>query len=153
MAEIAAKLTESEVVYELSITNVDKPPLDFVEIADRLAGIEKNDPGSRVLLTTASTFIKKAALLAGCTFVVGVDTLQRIADPRYYGNDQIKRDSAIHQIATADCHFLVFGRQVEGKFCSLGDLQLPNDLLRLCTEVPASEFREDVSSTELRRDP
>ncbi len=37
MAEIAAKLLGAPVEYELSIENVDKPPLDYTEMQERLA--------------------------------------------------------------------------------------------------------------------
>ncbi len=151
MAEVAAEIAEEKVVYELSFTNVDKPPLDFLEIADRLAGIEKQDPGRGVLLTAAPTFSEKAKLFPGTLFVVGADTLQRIADPHYYGDDDERRDLAIHQIGVADCQFLVFGRKLGGRFCLLGDMQLPPGLLRLCHEVPESAFHEDISSTAVRR--
>ena len=38
-----------------------------------------------------------------------------------------------------------------GSFIRLGDLDLPDSLRALCREVPPELFREDVSSTELRR--
>lgn len=150
MAEIAEQLTQSNVSYELSVTNVDKPPLDFVEISNRLASIAKHDPTRSVLLTAAPTFSEKAALASNCTFVVGADTLQRIADLHYYGDDTKLRDLAIRNIGEANCRFLVFGRKLEGEFCSLSDLEIPIELSELCEEVPESQFREDVSSSALR---
>lgn len=152
MAEVASEIAEAKVAYELSLTNVDKLPLDFLEIADRLVGIEKSDPGRGVLLTAAPTFNEKAELFPGTLFVVGADTLQRVADPHYYGDDLKRRDLAIQQIGAADCRFLVFGRMLRGGFCSLSDLQLPRELLQLCDEVSESAFREDISSTELRNE-
>ncbi|NQT17990.1 MAG: hypothetical protein HQ582_34885, partial [Planctomycetes bacterium] len=47
--------------------------------------------------------------------------------------------------------FLVFGRDVGDGFVTLGDLELPEPLPSLCREVPTAEFREAVSSTEIRR--
>jgi hypothetical protein len=104
-----------------------------------------------VLLTRAATFVEKADIAPGCTFVVGADTLIRIGDPVYYGGDATKRDAAIHAIANSACRFLVFGRVLNGKFESLSEVKLPPALRELCDEVPESVFREDVSSTELRR--
>ena len=83
-------------------------------------------------------------------FVVGVDTLMRIADPRYYGGDAARRDEAIEQIADVGCRFLAFGRQLDGKFQTIADVDLPPALRNLCDEVPAADFRADVSSTQLR---
>ncbi len=75
----------------------------------------------------------------------------RIAEPRYYNDDAAVRDEAIFEIADRGGRFLVFGREVNGRFLTLGDLGLPPELRRLCDEVPGSAFREDVSSTELRK--
>jgi hypothetical protein len=52
------------------------------------------------------------------------------------------------------CSFLVAGRcDSEGRFLTLANLEVPEVLPRggLFEEIPASEFRADVSSTELRR--
>jgi nicotinamide mononucleotide (NMN) deamidase PncC len=145
MAAVASRRFGAPVTWELSITNVDKPPLDFIEISDRLAALA----GRRVLLTRAATFVEKAALAPGCTFVVGADTVERIGDPEYYG-DAGKRDATIAQIARHGCRFLVFGRFMGGRFCTLRDLDLPEALRELCDEVPEAEFREDLSSSHIR---
>jgi nicotinamide mononucleotide (NMN) deamidase PncC len=146
MAELAAQRCGSPVTFELSIANVDKPPLDFIEIADRLAQFR----GAPVLLTRAPTFVEKAEIAPGCVFVVGVDTLLRIGDPVYYGGDVAQRDAAIETLANSGCRFVVFGRSLEESFHSISDVEVPPALRTLCDEVPESEFREDVSSTELR---
>ena len=68
--------------YELSITNVDKPPLDFIEIAKRTDALRELDKQATVLLTAAPTIRQKAALFAGRTFVVGADTIVLVGRPR-----------------------------------------------------------------------
>jgi len=146
MAALAAARCGQPVTFELSIMNVDKPPLDFIEVADRLEHLT----GRQVLLTRAPTFAAKAKLTPSCVFVVGADTLSRIGDPRYYGGDAAQRDAAITAIANEGCRFLVFGRRTNDRFVTLADLELPGELRQLCDEVPESEFRADVSSTELR---
>lgn len=103
-----------------------------------------------MLLTRAATFVEKARLAPGCTFVVGVDTLERIGDPRYYDCDAARRDEAIEQIAAQGCRFLVFGRSVGDRFQTSADAKVPAALRALCDDVPESDFRVDVSSTELR---
>jgi hypothetical protein len=45
----------------------------------------------------------------------------------------------------------VFGRLVDEEFKACGSLLLPDSLRKLCDEVPAVEFRKDISSTELRQ--
>ncbi len=146
MAAIASQRYGAPVTWELSIANVDKPPLDFIEIADRLAGLAGRD----VLLSRAPTFVEKAALFLGCTFVVGADTIVRIGETRYYGDDLLSRDAAVAAIAARGCRFLVFGRVVGGQFRALADLALPPALRALCEDVPESEYRDDISSTTIR---
>jgi hypothetical protein len=149
MAELAAARYGSPVTFELSISNVDKPLLDFIEVSDRLGQLA----GRRVLLSRAATFVEKARLAPGCVFVVGSDTLLRIGDSRYYGGDEVHRDLSMAAIAEQGCRFLVFGRRSNDRFETASDLDLPKALRDLCDEVPESTFRADVSSTALRELP
>jgi len=148
MAEIAQERLGQPVEFEISILNVDKPPLDFLEIQRRSGQFSADQT---LWLTRAATFEEKSRLFAGATFIVGADTLRRIADPRYFGSDATACQRAIEQIAARGCRFLVFGRQEEGRFVGLSDLELPPQLRACCQEIPAGEFREDASSTEIRR--
>ena len=150
MAEVAGKLLGVQLAYEISIANVDKPPLDFIEIDSRLTQFAASDA---VWLTRAPLFVEKAELFPNTTFVVGCDTIERIGQLRYYEGRASAREAAIEQIAAHGCRFLVFGRETAGKFQTLGDLEIPSSLAALCQEVPESVFRQDISSTELRRQP
>jgi nicotinamide mononucleotide (NMN) deamidase PncC len=147
MAAIASERCGSPIVFELSIANVDKPPLDFVEINERLSQF----PDETVLLTRAPTFVEKAALAPGCIFVVGADTVARIGDPKYYGNSVADRDSAIAAITNAGCRFLVFGRVNDDRFVTLSEINLAPALRAICDEIGETDFRDDISSTQLRR--
>ncbi|HWA98394.1 MAG TPA: CinA family protein [Pirellulales bacterium] len=148
MAALGARRLGSKVDYELSIANVDKPPLDFIEM-DRRAGQFADD--ETLWFTRAPTFAEKAAIFPGVTFLVGADTIERIGQPRYYGDDAQRAERALDTIAAHGCRFLVFGRVKGARFTTLADLELPAKLAALCDEVPASEFRNDISSTELRK--
>lgn len=148
MADIAAQREHAQVEYEISIENVDKPELDYCEIADRLGQFE---PDERVWLTRADRFDVKARLFPGVTFVVGADTVRRIAHPKYYGGSPDQRDAAIAQIAERRCRFLVFGRRAGERFETVAELDLPPALAALCRAVPEADFREDISSTEIRK--
>jgi nicotinamide mononucleotide (NMN) deamidase PncC len=150
MAEEAERRLGHAVAWELSVANVDKSPLDFLSLRERIALVRGADSQRLIAITYAPTFREKARLFPQATFVVGADTMVRIADVRYYGGDAAQRDDAIRRIADRGCRFLVFGRELNGQFQSLGDLALPAALAALCDEVPAADFREDVSSTELR---
>lgn len=148
MAEVAARKLGRAVHFELSVQNVDKPPLDYTEIEQRLAQFR---PDEGVWLTAAPTFVEKARWFPGATFVVGLDTIVRIGEARYYAESDAARDAAIRELTTLGCRFLVFGRRCGARFETLADTSLPADLRALCDEVPEQEFRLDISSTELRR--
>lgn len=147
MREDAARRLGANVLFELSIENVDKPPLDHLDAQARLAQFAPHD----AVVTNAPTFAAKArALGGGIAFVVGVDTIRRIAEPRYYGS-VAARDAALAHLARLDCTFLVYGRAEGGRFETLADIRLPQALAQLCDGVPASAFRCDLSSTALRQ--
>ncbi|MEE9602577.1 MAG: hypothetical protein V3V75_04675, partial [Thermoguttaceae bacterium] len=103
-----------------------------------------------VWLTRAAKFQEKSRLFPGATFVVGTDTLRRIAEARYYGDDRAACRSAIRQIVGRGCRFLVFGRDIGEGFVRLGDIGLPDELAEVCREIPPERFRDDTSSTRVR---
>jgi nicotinic acid mononucleotide adenylyltransferase len=146
MVEVAEQRTGHEVEVELSIENVDKPPLDYWEIQQRTTQFRDRT----LWLTRAARFRRKAELFPRATFVVGIDTIRRIADPRYYNGQSPL--AAIEHIAALGCRFLVFGRLENGSFITLDKLPLPDELRAICDRVSEAEFREDVSSTTLRRE-
>ena len=157
MREFAARKLSKEVTLELSIENVSKPWIDYLSLDDRLQSIVALMPDAQVWLTCAPTFVEKARALPGATFVVGADTIARVGDPRYYfqsdPQDHSARDEAIEQLADLGCRFLVFGRQIGPKFETLETLSIPQAVRELCDGVPEAEFRQDVSSTQLRQEP
>jgi len=148
MATIAQEWLQKPAIWEIAVCNVDKPPLDYQEIERRLIQFS---PDEVVRLTRAATFEEKSRLFPAATFVVGVDTLRRIADPKYYQNSETACQLALEQIAGRNCRFLVYGRLLDDTFTRLGDLTLPETLQAICREVPPEVFREDISSTEIRK--
>ncbi|HEV2968893.1 MAG TPA: hypothetical protein VGY55_02815 [Pirellulales bacterium] len=147
MAELAETILGLPVEFEISIDNVDKPPLDFTEMDERL---RQFSAGQTLWFTRAPTFDRKSGLFTNTTFIVGADTIRRIADPRYYGDDPTAAAAATERIAQRGGRFLVFARVCDGRCDTLSQLSLPDSLRQLCTEVPADQFRLDVSSTALR---
>jgi hypothetical protein len=151
MAEVAAELKGRAVTLEITLDNADKPPVDFIDLKTRLSGLGERP----VWLTAAPTFVEKARLMPGCTFVVGADTITRIGDERFY-EGSAARDAALAELATLRCRFLVFARVLGSgaenpEPATLQTLELPPQLHQLCDEVPPEKFLETVSSTELRR--
>lgn len=147
MAQAAQEMLGTQVVYELSVTNVDKPPLTEEEITPRLAQFKGK---AIVVLTRAETYWKKARLFPGCTFVIGWDTAIRLVAPRYYGDDEVAMLKALAQIWAGGCNFLVAGREEDGVFRTLDDVPIPQGFRPMFRAIPESAFRVDISSTALR---
>lgn len=149
MARLAAQAVDAGVAFELSIENVDKLPLDINAVDRRLSqfGVDQT-----ICLTRAATFVEKVKLFRHASFVVGADTILRIADARYYGDDASLRDRALETIIAHGVRFLVFGRKMNDGFRTLGQLSLPEPFHAICREVSEAEFRHDISSTEIRRE-
>ncbi|QGJ71301.1 CinA domain-containing protein [Planctomycetales bacterium 10988] len=148
MAQLGEEWLGLPVEYELTICNAEKPPLDFLDLAQRVA----TPSAERTLwLTRAATFVEKARYFPGVTFLVGADTIKRIGQPRFYHDQPLLRDEALDKIATLGCRFLVFGRLDDRSFITIESLSLPPKLAALCDQVPESAFRNDLSSTKIRR--
>jgi hypothetical protein len=147
MAEVAQGMLKVPVAFELSVSNVDKPPLERAEIQRRVA--QFTGKGAMVV-TRAPTFREKASLLPGCTFIIGWDTADRLLAPRYYQESATEMLGALQEIRDLGCRFLVAGRVDGGVFHSLHDLPVPPEISDLLTDIPETAFRCDVSSTELR---
>jgi nicotinamide mononucleotide (NMN) deamidase PncC len=153
MAQVAQDRLQTPVEWEISIANVDKPPIDYREMelrSQQFAG-DKLAEKPRLWFTWAPTFAEKSELFPRSTFLVGADTISRIAEPRYYHDEARARDAAVAKIAGHGCRFLVFGRTTESGFQTSADLDLPPSLAALCEDVPAAAFHHDISSTEIRR--
>lgn len=144
--DIAEKYLGTPVAFEISAFNVDKPPLDYIDLYER----QQNLRGEPLIFTRAAKFSEKSALFPGATFVVGIDTLIRIDDAKYYGDSEDAKATAIEAFALAQHRFLVFGRHFDGRFQHLDQVELSPRLRALCTEVPENEFRHDISSSEIR---
>lgn len=147
MARVAEEIAEQPVEHELSIVNVDKPALDYMEMRSRAGQF-----ADRTLwLTRAATFLEKLDIFPGGTFVMGADTYLRLADPRYYGGSAEAAARAVREIAGRVRGLVVFGRVRDGVFQDPGQLDVPQALRDVSYFVSQREFRVDISSTELRR--
>ncbi len=147
MARIAEEIAERRVEYELSITNVDKPTLDYLELRDRAAQFTDRP----LWLSRAARFLDKLDVFPGGTFVLGADTFARLADPRYYGGSAEAAADAARTIAARAGGLIVFGRAVGDEFQDAARLDVPAELRAITYFVSQREFRLDVSSTALRR--
>jgi hypothetical protein len=124
------------VLFEMSVTNADKPPLDPTEVERRvdlfasLSLLSSEMPKDwAVILTTAPLFSQKTGVLNSVlttdnlakgrhqrkmSFVLGTDTLLRIINPKYYGNSLGGMISALLCMKESGVHFIVGGRLDQG---------------------------------------
>ena len=151
MINIAEQRLQEKIVLEISIQNVGKPPLDYIELEHRLEQIRRTNPNQALWLTHAPLFIRKAELFQGTTFVVGSDTIKRFADLQFYQENVHKFHDILRTIAFYNCRFLVFARQSQSGLESLESLEIPDMLRSLCDSVPPSVFTMNISSSDLRR--
>ncbi len=134
------------VAFELAMANADKPDVDLAEVHRRAAQFAGHGP---LILTRAALFDEKAALLPDTVFVLGADTAARVLEERFYPSPG-GLDASMDALRAAGGRFLVAGRRSAAGFLTLGDLAVPQRHADLFEALPASAFRADVSSTEIR---
>ena len=148
LARLAEELTQQPLAFEISVTNVDKPPLEGKTVRQRLAQFAGRSP---VELTRAPTFLEKARLFPRTTFVIGADTAERLVAPKYYGDDEGRMHAALEEIANSGARFLVAGRvDSAGRLRTLDDISVPRRYADLFTVIPEHHFRHDASSSDIR---
>ena len=109
-----------------------------------------------LLLTDAPTYLNKARLFPGSTFVVGYDTAVRIVEPRWYGGIA-GRDAMLDELEALGTRFVVFGRVDSlGQFRDLRteafeEPRVARFVAHNTQVVAEDQFRLDLSSTLVRR--
>jgi nicotinamide mononucleotide (NMN) deamidase PncC len=148
LARIAEELTRQPSAFEISVINVDKPPLAGETLRRRLAQFAWRSP---VELTRAPTFVEKSRLFPRTTFVIGADTAERLVAPKYYDDVEDLMHVALEEIANSGASFLVAVRiDIAGRVRTLNDIRVPRRYADLFTEIPEHRFRLDTSSSEIR---
>jgi hypothetical protein len=148
LARVAEELKQLPLAFEISVTNVDKPPLAGDTVRDRLAQFAWKSP---VELTRAPTFVEKSRLFPRTTFVIGADTAERLVAPKYYGDDEVRMHGALEEIADSGGSFLVAVRtDAAARVRTLNDIPVPRRYADLFSEIPEHRFRLDTSSSEIR---
>ena len=155
MLSAASAIVKRPAFYEISIVNVDKPVLPRPEFERRAAQITSD--GSSLIVTSAPRFTEKSSILPGATFVIGFDTYIRLMDKRYYPDHVAGEASAVENsldlIQENGCQFVVAGRVDDhDQFRGMSDvkIEIPGRFKGMFTELSESQFRSDLSSTELR---
>lgn len=144
MKQVAEKMLGGQVLYEVTLQNADKPPLDYLSLKIRTQQFAEG----QLLLTQAPTFVEKASLFPGATFVLGWDTAVRVLDRRFYPEGQV--ESSLESILGRGCHFLVAARRAGDQLRKLEDLPVPRRFRELFSPIPSDEFEDDISSSMMR---
>ena len=147
MLSVGRERSGRECFCEISIDNVDKQSMDASALAGR---IHQDFSPAGLILSRLPNFADKAKAFSGALFLAGADTIIRINDLKYYGNDQSTFDSRVASIAETNSRFLVFGRMDGNTFVDPQNIVLRAGLREICDFVSREEFEVNVSSTELR---
>ncbi len=150
----AMSMTGNKGYYEISIRNVDKPLLPKKELSKRAEQVLKD--GKSLILTSAPRFTEKSSILPGATFVIGFDTCVRLFDETYYpdhvAGSATVVDNSLDLIEENGCNFIVAGRiNSRGIFQGLRDISVSQRFRDMFRELTESQFRSDLSSTEMRK--
>ncbi len=147
LADAASSILGAPTIYELSISNVDKPDLELSEMRRRLKQFEGR---ADTAVTRVPVFYEKARLFPGSTFVIGFDTMIRLIDPMYYEGSVERMRAAFSELRDLGCGFLIAGRMEGDVFKTLDHISVPPEYADMFTQIPESAFREDISSTQIR---
>ncbi|MEL4306232.1 hypothetical protein [Methanococcoides sp. LMO-2] len=148
MAEQASRKLGKNVHFEISITNVDKPPIDFISLQERLDSLKEyrdRDFLGNIYLTVAPLFIQKAKVFENATFIIGADTAIRLFKVRYYRNEDDMRNM-LAEFREKNIHFLVFRRKAV-------QLNIEPEISDLCEVVSLEEYEDNgISSSDIRKE-
>ncbi|GMH01919.1 hypothetical protein Nepgr_003758 [Nepenthes gracilis] len=121
LLDVASSICDGHPCFEISAVNADKPPLTISQIKERVTQFEK------------------------------IDTAVRLINPKYYDGNYEKMIEILLRCKNTGCTFLVGGRNVDGIFKVLEDIDIPDVLKDMFISIPAEKFRMDISSTEIRK--
>ncbi len=153
MLAAAAKLTSRTGYLEISIQNVDKPLLPRREL-DRRAALIASE-GLSLIVTSAPRFTEKSSVLPGSSFLIGFDTFVRLLDEKYYPDhvtgELTSVENSLDLIEENRCQFVVAGRVDDQQmFKELSGVKIPRRYQKMFIGLSESQFRSDISSTEMR---
>ena len=151
----AQKETHYNPFLEISITNVDKDPLVISDIQKKIDMIiSHNFP---VIISNAPRFLEKSNLFPGSIFLIGNDTFLRLFEIKYYNDFNSNTYSStitknLDIIKDNKCQFLVAGRiNEQNNFTNIDLSLIPKKYERMFSSLDESKFRNDISSTKIRK--
>ena len=151
MAMLASEKYGMPVDFEISLANVDKPPIDYISLKERVDSVRacmqdmKEGSTGSIYLSNSPLFADKAILFPESVFLIGTDTLNRLFNVNYYreGEDM---QSLIEHFRKYDIRFLVFRRK-DVEICS--EIDIPD----ICEVASYDCYTDDgTSSTKIRNE-
>jgi hypothetical protein len=149
---------------ELSVSNVDKPPISIQELTKRLGHFSMYK--YPLFLTNAPRFVDKATQYPGIDYVMGVDTAIRLVDKRYTDYNEEKMTLLLKDIVDKGTNFFVLPRifgvaniapsfrvQLENDQLltySMIKYAIPSILLPHFTEIEDNEYK-GISASNIRK--
>jgi hypothetical protein len=134
--------------YEVAVSRVGKKDLSADDLRAQAKQFELG--GHRIAFTTAKLFVEKARMFPHHGLIVGIDTVVRVLDPQFYGNDREVMMAAMRTVREHNCYFVVGGRLRAGEWVDLASVDIPEEIRDMFVPIPQSLFRVDISSTEIR---
>ncbi|WP_406656990.1 hypothetical protein V7O62_00160 [Methanolobus sp. ZRKC2] len=148
IARTAFRISRFPVCLEISLANVDKPPIDFISLEYRLNSLEKymsEDFIGDIYITNAPFFAEKATLFPDCCFLIGADTLNRTFNEKYYRRGETKK-SLLEHFKSLKVQFLVFQRKNV-------EFTLDKDIQDTFKVIELSKYKDDgTSSSQIRKE-
>lgn len=110
IVELAQKILGQRPMLEISLSNTDKPKLDYIDLMARYNTLEKE----KLMLTNAPLFGEKILALQALgvkeiVFIVGLDVFERLWNCKYY-RDRVALAHFQDLIEQTKTKFLVFSR-------------------------------------------
>lgn len=142
IVEIAYDELKKPVLYEISVTNTDKPPIDYIDIMERAAQFDGN-----VVFTNAPLVLEKARLFTNATFLVGGDSWKRVRDTKYYGGSEARKTEVFEELVKLGAKFIVFPRVMGSVHIAFDPSENEYGLARGSMRAP---IHLDCSSSKIR---
>ncbi len=143
MINKAKSLKNRPIFIDISVSTENKSRLDYLSINDRTVRIisEKCEAIDGIYLTNSPTYGRKISIYSGSDFIIGSDTLIKINDMQYSGDEELKK------IIASGVKFLVFNRK---DVANIHNVRM--DLMKICEFITVDDYLDDgTNSASIRK--
>ncbi len=145
------KLTGKRVTLMVTADSVHKEGLSVPKMLEKVAMMRNErfghyEPRSLLFTQKDPLFIDKALKYPNAGFVVGVDAIERMLDPKW-GQPIVPM---LHKFRNLGTKFYISGRKIDNNIKTLKDINIPETFEELFIEIPNTS--SSFSSTEIRKE-